>query len=141
MDAWKRNDRYIFLVLKLQSFDVKFAIHPFCYASVFMMKLTKKQILKEMKKYPPFYQKAWKACMTIPPGQTRSYKWLAARAGNPKAARAAAIAMKNNPFAPLVPCHRVIRSDGSIGGYSGPGGIKRKMRLLRKESQRKKSNQ
>jgi len=106
-----------------------------------MMKLTKKQILKEMKKYPPFYQKAWKACMTIPPGQTRSYKWLAARAGNPKAARAAAIAMKNNPFAPLVPCHRVIRSDGSLGGYSGPGGIKRKMRLLRKESQRKKSNQ
>lgn len=100
------------------------------------MKLTKKEILRKMKSYPPFYQKVWRACMRIPAGETRSYKWLAEQAGSPKAARAAAMAMKNNHFAPLVPCHRVIRSDGSIGGYSGPGGIKRKMRLLRKEKRK-----
>lgn len=103
------------------------------------MKLTKERVLKEMKGYPAFYQKAWKACMRIPAGETRSYKWLAKQAGSPKAARAAAMAMRNNPFAPLVPCHRVIRSDGSIGGYSGPGGVKKKIQLLKKEKQKLRS--
>ena len=51
----------------------------------------------------------------------------------PKAARAVANAVGKNPNAPEIPCHRVIRSDGSLGGYSGPGGIKTKKKLLKKE--------
>jgi len=75
----------------------------------------------------------WEACLNIPAGQTRSYAELAAAIGRPKAARAVALALKHNPFAPFVPCHRVICSDGSLGGYSGPGGINAKMKLLMSE--------
>ncbi len=99
--------------------------------------MTIKKVLKEMKKYPDFYQKVWRTAMQIPCGRTRSYKWIACKIGKPKAARAVAMALKKNPFAPYVPCHRVIRSDGSIGGYSAPGGIRKKIELLNKE--RKKS--
>ena len=86
-----------------------------------------------MKSYPEFYRKVWLACIEIKAGETRSYKWLARRIGSPRAARAVALALKRNPFAPLVPCHRVIRSDGTLGGYSGPGGTAAKERMLRKE--------
>jgi methylated-DNA-[protein]-cysteine S-methyltransferase len=51
----------------------------------------------------------------------------------PKAVRAVANAIGKNPYAPKIPCHRVIRSDGSLGGYSGPGGIKTKKKLLKSE--------
>lgn len=91
------------------------------------------KIKLEMKKYPLFYQKVWLKCMEIPKGETRSYKWIAKEIGHPKAYRAVALALKKNPFAPYVPCHRVIKSDGSIGGYSAKGGIKRKIQLLKKE--------
>ncbi|MCX5783874.1 MAG: MGMT family protein [Elusimicrobia bacterium] len=97
-----------------------------------MSKLPKK-ILDEMKKHPPFYQKVWKACAQIPFGQTRTYGWLAKMAGSPKAARAAGQAMAHNIFAPAVPCHRVIASDGSLGGFSGKGGIAGKKAMLEKE--------
>ncbi|MCX7641322.1 MAG: MGMT family protein, partial [Elusimicrobiales bacterium] len=96
------------------------------------MKLNKK-IIQQIKKYPSFYQKVWKLCIKIPKGQVRSYKWIAKKLGNPRAARAVALALKKNPFAPIIPCHRVIRSDGRIGGYSGAGGIKKKKELLKKE--------
>lgn len=94
-------------------------------------------VLRAMKGYPIFFRKVWKATMEIPPGETRSYKWVAEKIGHPKAARAVAMALKKNPFAPIVPCHRVIRSDGKIGGYSGSGGIKKKIYLLEKEKKRK----
>ncbi|MEA3306878.1 MAG: MGMT family protein [Elusimicrobiota bacterium] len=68
----------------------------------------------------------------IPKGEIRSYKQLAIKIGHPKAARAVALALKRNPFAPVVPCHRVIRSEGAIGGYQG--GVKGKIRLLKKEN-------
>ena len=71
--------------------------------------------------------------MKISRGQTRSYKWIAAQAGRPGATRAAGSALGKNPFAPIVPCHRVIKSDGTIGGFSAPGGLASKLRLLRKE--------
>jgi len=87
----------------------------------------------EMKKYPLFYQKVWLKCMEIPNGEVRTYKWIARKIGHPNASRAVALALKKNPFAPYVPCHRVIRSDGRIGGYSAKGGIKRKIELLKKE--------
>lgn len=96
-----------------------------------MSKLPKK-ILKEMKKYPPFYQKVWKACSKIAKGKTMTYGELAKMARSPRAARAVGQAMKNNHFAPYVPCHRVVASNG-IGGFSGKGGLKTKIKLLKKE--------
>ena len=66
---------------------------------------------------PPFHREAWKACRSIPRGETRSYKWLAANAGRPAAARAAGQAMARNPLPIIVPCHRVIASDGHLGGF------------------------
>ena len=75
----------------------------------------------------------WKEIAKIPYGQTRSYKELAIAIGKPNSSRAVANACGKNPYSPDIPCHRVIRSDGLIGGYSGFGGIKRKKELLVKE--------
>ena len=79
----------------------------------------------------PFTLAAWQACVRIPRGETRSYGWLAAEAGRPGAARAAGQAMARNRFPPLVPCHRVIGSSGSLHGYGG--GLALKARLLEAE--------
>ena len=75
----------------------------------------------------------WKEIAKIPYGQTRSYKELAIAIGKPNSSRAVANACGKNPYSPDIPCHRVIRSDGLIGGYSGLGGVKRKKELLEKE--------
>ena len=80
-----------------------------------------------------FQIKVWKYLKTIPKGQLRTYLDVAKAIKKPKAARAVANAVGKNPYAPNVPCHRVIRSDGGLGGYSGPGGIKTKKKLLKKE--------
>ena len=64
-----------------------------------------------------FQKAAWLACMSIPLGQTRTYKWLSTKAGSPKAARAAGQAMAQNRWPIIVPCHRVIASDGRLKGY------------------------
>ena len=66
---------------------------------------------------PPFLRAAWAACRSIPMGETRSYKWLAAQAGRPKAPRAAGQAMARNRLPIIVPCHRVVASDGTLGGF------------------------
>jgi len=86
-----------------------------------------------MPRYPLFYQKVWKACAEIPKGETRTYGWIAQRIGRPKAARAVGRALAANPFAPGIPCHRVIGADGRMTGYSAPGGVRQKQRLLQKE--------
>jgi methylated-DNA-[protein]-cysteine S-methyltransferase len=78
-----------------------------------------------------FIRKALQVCARIPHGKTMSYGEIAARAGNPGAARAAGSAMGKNPFPIVVPCHRVIRSDGSLGGFSG--NLQHKCFLLRQE--------
>ena len=77
--------------------------------------------------------KVWKYLKTIPKGQTRTYKQVAIAIKKPKAIRAAANAVGRNPYPIVIPCHRVIRSDGKLGGYSGPGGLKLKKKLLKKE--------
>jgi methylated-DNA-[protein]-cysteine S-methyltransferase len=87
----------------------------------------------KLKRYPHFYQAVWRACAGIPAGETRSYQWIAKKIRQPKAARAVALALSRNPFAPDIPCHRVIRKDGTLGGYSGKGGVAAKIRLLKKE--------
>lgn len=82
----------------------------------------------------PFQQKVWRALCKIPRGQTRSYAWIARQIGQPKAARAVGAACGANPIPIIVPCHRVIASDGSLGGYSG--GLERKRQLLKLEGNR-----
>ncbi|WP_370032326.1 bifunctional transcriptional activator/DNA repair enzyme AdaA [Qipengyuania mesophila] len=81
-----------------------------------------------------FQEACWKALREIPPGETRSYSEIAAAAGNPKAVRAAGSANGANNVAVLIPCHRVIRSDGGIGGYAYGTDIKEE--LLRREQGR-----
>ena len=77
--------------------------------------------------------KVWKYIKKIPKGSIKTYKDVAIAINQPKASRAVANACAKNPYAPKKPCHRVIRSDGRLGGYSGRGGIKEKLRLLRSE--------
>ncbi len=80
-----------------------------------------------------FQQRVWNELSAIPMGETRSYKEVAEAVGHPDSARAVANACSANPYAPEVPCHRVIRSDGQLGGYSGKGGVEGKRRLLLSE--------
>lgn len=82
----------------------------------------------------PFFKRAWTACQTIPPGETRSYKWLASAAGRPNASRAAGQAMARNRVPLVIPCHRVIGTNGSLHGFGGGIGLGLKSRLLEHES-------
>lgn len=78
-----------------------------------------------------FQQRVWQELKKIPYGQTRSYGEIAREIGRPKAARAVARACATNPVPIVIPCHRVIRGDGSLGGYGG--GLARKRALLLRE--------
>ena len=76
----------------------------------------------------PFQKRVLLAAYKIPKGQTRTYKEIARQAGRPNAYRAVGTALRKNPLAPLIPCHRVVKSDGTLGNYSAGGtGVKRKM--------------
>lgn len=83
-----------------------------------------------------FQKKVWRALLDITKGKTLTYKDLAKKIGKPKAVRAVANAVGANLCAPIIPCHRVVRSDGKLGGYSGVGGVKTKRALLAKEGVR-----
>ena len=80
-----------------------------------------------------FQLKVWNYLKKIPRGEVKTYSEVAKAIGNPLAVRAVANAVGKNPLAPQIPCHRVIRSDGSLGGYSGKGGMKTKRFLLKTE--------
>ena len=82
-----------------------------------------------------FQEAVWQALRAIPPGETRSYAELAAAAGHPGATRAAGTACGANPVAVVVPCHRIRRTDGTLGGYAH--GPERKHALLEKEKRRR----
>ncbi len=82
-------------------------------------------------KVTKFQQSVYDFVRTIPTGQTRSYLEVAVAIGRPRAVRAVGNALNKNPLAPDVPCHRVIKSDGSLGGFAS--GAVRKSRLLRGE--------
>ncbi len=82
----------------------------------------------------PFQRLVWQELKKIPKGQVRTYAQIASAIGHPRsAARAVANACGANPDLITTPCHRVIRSDGGLGGYSGPGGVETKRRLLQEE--------
>jgi len=76
----------------------------------------------------PFARRVYKAVMRIPLGQVRTYKWVARESGFPRAWRAVGSVLKNNPCPLIIPCHRVVRSDNSPGGYIF--GEKEKRRIL-----------
>ena len=87
-----------------------------------------------MRKSSHFLKLVWKEIEKIPYGKTKSYKDIAIRIGNPKSFRAVANACGKNPLPIIRPCHRVICSNGEIGGYSANGGVKLKNALLKIEA-------
>ncbi|MGH8659391.1 MAG: methylated-DNA--[protein]-cysteine S-methyltransferase [Gammaproteobacteria bacterium] len=87
-------------------------------------------IALDMDGLPPFHRSVYEVARTIPPGATVSYGDIAARLGAPGSARAVGQALGRNPFAIVVPCHRVLAAGGKVGGFSANGGITTKLRLL-----------
>jgi methylated-DNA-[protein]-cysteine S-methyltransferase len=86
--------------------------------------------------YTPFSHKILRACMKIRYGKIMTYKQLATFAGRPNSARAAGSVMARNRLPLIIPCHRVLGSDGSLGGFSAPGGPKTKQEMLNMENKR-----
>jgi O-6-methylguanine DNA methyltransferase len=84
----------------------------------------------DMERVPPFHRRVYEIARTIPPGATLTYGELAARLGAPGSARAVGQALGRNPFAIIVPCHRVLAAGGKVGGFSAQGGSTTKLRLL-----------
>lgn len=80
-----------------------------------------------------FTENVFRILIKVPKGKVISYKRLAELAGNPKAARAVGNIMKHNKKPEEIPCYKVVKSNGEIGGYSGIGGLKRKIELLKKD--------
>ena len=80
-----------------------------------------------------FQVRVWSYLAKIPRGTVKTYTQVAKGIGKPLAARAVGNAIGKNPYSPKIPCHRVIKSDGSLGGYSGKGGVKTKKLLLKRE--------
>jgi methylated-DNA-[protein]-cysteine S-methyltransferase len=82
-----------------------------------------------------FQQKVWRALTKIPRGETRPYRWVAQKIGKPKASRAVGAACGANPLPVIVPCHRVVASDGSLGGFGGGLPMKKRLLALEKVAQ------
>jgi methylated-DNA-[protein]-cysteine S-methyltransferase len=87
-------------------------------------------IVLDMDGVPPFHRKVYELARTIPPGQTLTYGQVATKIGKPGAARAVGQALGRNPFAIVVPCHRVVAAGGKTGGFSADGGVATKLQLL-----------
>src|SRR5215831_14134297 len=87
-------------------------------------------ILLDMREVPVFHRRVYDAARAIKPGATASYGEIATRIGAPGAARAVGQALGRNPFAIIVPCHRILAAGGRVGGFSADGGTSTKLRLL-----------
>ncbi len=87
-------------------------------------------IVLDMRDLPPFHQRVYAMARSMAPGTTMTYGEMAARLGDPGAARAVGQALGHNPFAPVVPCHRILAASGKSGGFSAHGGVNTKLRLL-----------
>lgn len=88
------------------------------------------EVALDMDGVSPFHRRVYEVTRTIPPGETLSYGDVAAEAGSPGAARAVGQALGRNPFAIVVPCHRVVAAGGRVGGFSATGGVSIKRRML-----------
>ncbi|MGH7304309.1 MAG: methylated-DNA--[protein]-cysteine S-methyltransferase [Candidatus Rokuibacteriota bacterium] len=84
----------------------------------------------DMRQVPPFHRRVYEVARTIPPSATLTYGEIARHLGEPGAARDVGSALAQNPFAIVVPCHRVLAANGKLGGFSAHGGIRTKLRLL-----------
>jgi len=84
-----------------------------------MKKKYKKKVSVTFMKLTPFQWKVLKAVQKIPLGETRTYRWVAEQIGSPGAVRAVGTALRKNPFPLIIPCHRVVKSDGELGKYAG----------------------
>jgi methylated-DNA-[protein]-cysteine S-methyltransferase len=84
----------------------------------------------DMEGLPAFDRAVYVAAREIPPGATLTYGEIAKRIGEPAAARDVGVALARNPFAIVVPCHRVVAANGKLGGFSGAGGAGTKLKLL-----------
>ena len=93
-------------------------------------------IALDMTGVPPFHQRVYALARSIAPGQTMTYGEMALRLGEPGAVRAVGQALGRNPFAPVVPCHRILAAAGKAGGFSAEGGLRTKLRLLEIEGAR-----
>jgi methylated-DNA-[protein]-cysteine S-methyltransferase len=87
----------------------------------------------DMTGVPDFNRRVYEITRNIPPGRTLTYGEVAARLGEPGAARAVGQALGHNPFAPVVPCHRVLAAGSAAGGFSAGGGVATKLRMLQIE--------
>lgn len=89
--------------------------------------------LLDMSAVPAFHQRVYAAALALPRGQTTTYGAMASQLGEPGAARAVGQALGANPFAPIVPCHRILAAGGRSGGFSAHGGARTKLKLLELE--------
>ena len=89
----------------------------------------------------PFQKKVWRKMSEIPRGEVRSYRWIADRLGHGRAARAVGNACGRNPLPVVLPCHRVVRQDGSLGGYTGGLGIKKRLLAIEGMDSQKRGNE
>lgn len=87
-------------------------------------------LVLDMEGVPPFHQRVYALARQIPPGETLTYGELARQLGEPGAARAVGQALGANPFAPVVPCHRILAAGAKSGGFSASGGVNTKLRML-----------
>ncbi len=85
------------------------------------------------KRFSAFQRRVYRVVCRIPPGEVRSYAWVAAAAGSPGAARAVGQALKQNPHPLIIPCHRVVASGGGLGGYSRGLALKRALLDLERQ--------
>jgi methylated-DNA-[protein]-cysteine S-methyltransferase len=89
-----------------------------------------RELVLDMDGVPAFSRRVYELARTIPPGSTMTYGDIAVRLGSPGTARAVGQALGQNPFPIVVPCHRVLAAAGGMGGFSAPGGVKTKRRML-----------
>jgi methylated-DNA-[protein]-cysteine S-methyltransferase len=90
----------------------------------------------DMEGVPPFHRRVYELARAIPPGEVLTYGEVARRLGDPGASRAVGQALGHNPYAPVVPCHRVLAAGGRSGGFSAEGGAATKLKMLEIERAR-----
>jgi len=93
-------------------------------------RLNLSEVVLDMDGVPEFHRRVYEVARSIPPGATLSYGQIARRLGDPSSARAVGQALGENPFPIVVPCHRVLAAGGRMGGFSAPGGVTTKVRML-----------